>query len=535
MRRFLTFMFVLVTILAVFPLYTRLKVVAAPVPPGVYLGGLDLSNLKDPNEIRAHLDGIYRTPITVYFGEERLALRPQDVDFQVDAEQMVAEAGQYLAGPEFMDIAVRYAFGFPQKRRDIPVRFMLDTDKLNTWLEAVAVEQNHGPQPPRVLPPTARWADGDPADPGPPPGYVGAYVRDWTWIPGAPGQTLDVAASVPIVIDALTHDQARVAHLAIQETSAPAPTPADLAREVNAYLANFPGFAAMFVHDLRTDEEGAVDADVSFSGMSTLKIGIVAAIMQKLPHGIAAGDEEAEHAGQLIDFALGESNNYAANQLLTYLGDGDLNAGTRRFTDFMQSLGFENTYMQSGYDADIQLAEIPTPGNQRTDWDTNPDHNLQTTPAEMGRILSAIYHCAQGSGLLIERYPGEITPDECASILYYMSHDEFQELIWGGLPQLHDAWVVHKHGFAFESHSDVALVWGPTGPYVLSVFLFRAGWMDWGTSNDAMQAVSRITWNFFEFQKDQLGLKAVEPGVLTPPPGYIAVKDEYIPVASTGY
>ena len=115
-----------------------------------------------------------------------------------------------------------------------------------------------------------------------------------------------------------------------------------------------------------------------------------------------------------------------------------------------------------------------------------------------------------------------------------MTHDEFQELIWAGLPRPDTAWIVHKHGFAFESHSDVALVWGPTGPYVLSVFLFRQGWMDWDTSNTAMKTISRITWNFFLFQQEQLGLTAPEPFVLTPPPGYIPIK-EYIKVASTGY
>ncbi len=40
MTRFLQFVLLLVLILALFPLYTRFKVQAAPVPPGVYLGGL---------------------------------------------------------------------------------------------------------------------------------------------------------------------------------------------------------------------------------------------------------------------------------------------------------------------------------------------------------------------------------------------------------------------------------------------------------------------------------------------------------------
>jgi len=58
MRRFFQFAAFLIIILALFPLYTRFKVAAAPVPPGVYLGGLDLSDVKDPDEIRRHLQDV---------------------------------------------------------------------------------------------------------------------------------------------------------------------------------------------------------------------------------------------------------------------------------------------------------------------------------------------------------------------------------------------------------------------------------------------------------------------------------------------
>jgi hypothetical protein len=256
--------------------------------------------------------------------------------------------------------------------------------------------------------------------------------------------------------------------------------------------------------------------------------------MQKLPNGVDKDDAKSQQIGQWLDYALGESNNYAANQLVIFLGDGDIRLGTQRFTEFMRSLGFENTYMQSGYDAQAQLRQIPTPGNQRQDWNTNPDSNLQSTPKEMGLILSAIYRCMEGKGLLLEIYPNDFTSDECRTILFYMTHDEFQELIWAGLPGYKKAWIVHKHGFAFESHSDVALIWGPTGPYVISIFLYRKGWMDWNSSNGAMQSVSRITWNFFEFKQKEQAIEAPPALILAPPPGYQAIK-QYIPVASTGF
>ena len=68
-----------------------------------------------------------------------------------------------------------------------------------------------------------------------------------------------------------------------------------------------------------------------------------------------------------------------------------------------------------------------------------------------------------------ERFANTITPEECMQVLFYMTHDQFRELAWGGLPELNSQWILHKHGFAFESHSDVALVWGANGPYVISI------------------------------------------------------------------
>lgn len=534
MRRFIRFTTVLCAILALFPLYTRFKVAAAPVPPGVHLGGLELSALKDKDEILDHLEGIYAQTIVVQYAEKQLALRPLDVDFQIDIDQMVAEASQYLEGSTFLDIAVRHAFGFPQQRREIPIRFTLNAEKLRAWLAAIAVEHNREPSSARLLPAQQQWGDGTSAGPRghPPAGYVGLYWRDWTWMPGAPGYTLDIDQSVPRIIAALTSHQDRVAHLVVDETPAPAPTMADLGRAIDNYLANFPGFGAAYVIDLQTGDTAHIDDEVAFSGMSTLKIFIVTAVMHRLDSGIVSGDENVGLVGQWIDYALGESNNYAANQLLGFLGNGETGAGARAVTEFAHSLGFVNTYMQSGFD-EAPRAQISTPGNQRTDWNTDPDPNLQTTPGEMGRMLAAVYDCSQGKGLLVETYPSEITQEECRQILFYLSHDQFQELVWGGLPRPQQAWIVHKHGFAYESHSDAALIWGPAGPYVISIFLFRDGWMDWGTSNSTMKAISRLAWNYFAFQQSQGDESPPVAPILAPPPGYVKIS-EHVPTAASG-
>ena len=108
-----------------------------------------------------------------------------------------------------------------------------------------------------------------------------------------------------------------------------------------------------------------------------------------------------------------------------------------------------------------------------------------------------------------------------------MRHDEFKELRWGGLPRPADAWIVHKHGFVNDAHSDLALIWGTTGPYVLSVYLYRRGWMDWETSNSNMKEISRIVWSYFDFQRQLQDSTAPEPLILQPPANSAPVLDTY--------
>ncbi|MBP7962629.1 MAG: serine hydrolase [Caldilineaceae bacterium] len=525
MRKLITITLVVVGLLMLTRLYSNFKISAAPVPPGVTLGGVDVAGLKDPAEIQATLERAFADPIAVYYGEDRVILRPQDVDFQVDAPAMLADASRYLEGNAFVEIALRYALSLDQRPRDVPLRFSVDSAKLTVWLQTVADTYNRPPASARALPPGQAWAGDASAETvgagGIPGGYVGEVYDDWRWVSGTPGYQLDMAASPGRLAAALASPTDRRADLVLNETPPSSLAMADLARALNQYLLDFPGLGSVYVEDLgETATQGqiaAVDVDVSFSGMSTMKIAIVSALFQRME-----GLESAE-IGQLMDYALGESNNYAANLMLNWLGGGDTYAGARVFTQFARELGMVNTYMQSGYDDKSNFPQISTPGNSREDWNTDPDTHVQSSPREMGEFLSAIYRCSQGEGLYFEVFPADFTPDECETILFYMTHDTFRELVWAGLPDKNSVWLVHKHGFANETHSDVALIWGPTGPYVISVFLYRPVWMDWSTSNNGMKALSRITWRFFEFKAQQEGITPPPPPQLTPPADYLPV------------
>ncbi len=515
MGRFTTFVVILIAVLALFRAYTHFKVVAAPVPPGVHLGGLDLSDLKDKATIRQHLESRLYETMAVRFGSNEMPLRPADIDFRVDVDQMVAEAGQYLQGAAFLDLAVRAALGFPQQRRDVPVRFTVNQAKLRDWLTSVAATYNRAPLGARLLPPKQPIGQSGTLLEGLPAVEVAPTNQpDWVWLPGEVGYTLDLEASVSRVVAALTNTQDRVADLALIETQPALPNMRDLQQALNDYLANFPGFAAVYVHDLSHGDEANVDAAVAFSGLGPLKIGIVAAVLQQtlaVSPTVGPGSE----LDRLINTALLENDNGAANTLLGRLGNGDATAGAQQVTQFVQTLGLTNTYMLTAFDAPPQRP-LPTAANQRTDWNTAPDPNIQTTPQDSGRLLSFLYLCLNSQGPLTTLGERAFSPDACRQILAAMTNNPLQELIWAGLPDPQNQWIVHKHGISAEANSDLALIWGPSGPYVLAISLYRKNWLDWQTSNQTMQQVSRLVWQFFELQQQQEGKPPGAPPNLTP-------------------
>lgn len=512
MARFTTFVVTLVAFLSLFRAYTYFKSVAAPIPPGVYLGDLALSDLKEKSEIRQHLESRYYETIAVRFADTQLPLRPEDVDFHLDVDQMVAEAGRYLEGEAFVDIALRAALGFPQQRRDVPVRFIVNQEKLRRWLLEVAATYNRDPLGARLLPPKSALSKDNSLVEGLPAVEVTSDERTWTWIPGEPGYQLDLEASIRRVVGALTASSERMADLALIETPPTLPNMADLGAALDSYLADFPGFAAVAVVDLQQGDEANVDADVAFSGVGPIKLGIVAAVLRQ-SHTLSPTINASQPISRLIDLALLENDNTETNELLRLLGNGDATRGAQQVTSFVQRLGLTNTYMQTPFDAAPQRP-LSTAANQRTDWNTNPDPNVQTTPQDSARLLAAIYQCSAGEGTLLTSRPPLLTPDQCHQILVSMTNNPLQDLIQGGLPNPRERWIVHKHGIAAEVHSDVALIWGPAGPYVLAISLYRTNWLDWETSNNTMQAISRLTWQFFELQRAQAGKAPGSPPVL---------------------
>jgi len=298
MRKMIKWTVIITSILLLLRAYTHFKTVAAPIPPGVTMANLEISQIKDPSQIREHLERVYSQPFFVDFAGQSLVIDPAEIGFHVEVEQMMWEASRYLYGPDFIEISLRAVAGLPQRQRDIPLRYTIDTEKLRAWLTETAAEQNSEPSLARLAPPSEQWVNGPLDSNALSADFVGTFARDWQWVAGASGYRLDVEASIPAVINGillqneLTPNKSTIELAYIEQQPEP-PSMADLQRAIDNYLSNFPGFAAAYVYDIPNQEEANVDADVSFSGMSTLKISLAAAVMQQMD-GLPAGRKSYE-------------------------------------------------------------------------------------------------------------------------------------------------------------------------------------------------------------------------------------------------
>lgn len=446
--------------------YIRYRRAAGVVPGWVRLDGLAVNGATEA-EVVAALNRGLTEPLEVYYGQQRILLRPETVGFRADAAALIAEAQTYDTPGRLLRYLVEDSLARDPHTVDIPLRYTVDDAALDGWLADIAARYDRAPGAPQPL------------------------VETLTLTPGTPGSALDAPASRALLLAALARPTERVVRLAVAETPAPPLDIAALGALLQARLEQFPGIASAWLHFLPTGEEIAINADVAYAGTSTLKIPILTQLYRKLD-----GPPNPDTV-KIISETMQLSGNFTANLMLGIIGDGDWNAGVRAMNQSFKTLGMKNTFMAAPYDRKLPTdPHIVTEANSRTDLNTKPDPYMQTTPRDIGSALQMLVACSEGGGALIAAYDDQITPAECQQALDFMALNEMEEMLVGGLPE--GAKAVHKHGYVPDTHGDVAAIWGPAGPYVLTVFLYRPTWLEWHISNPTMQDIARATWDFFE-------------------------------------
>ncbi len=408
--------------------YIRFRLDSRVLPEGTTMAGLPVAG-RTPEEALNALDVAFSMPLEISYQGERILLPPDTVELRYDPEITAHNMAATMQARNFL----AYVLRTPTGPVEIPVAVTYSIERLDEFLSRIANQYDRPVQPAIPLP------------------------ENLTFTPPQPGYTLDIAASRARLIEALVSagDTDRVVELVVQ-VDPPPPVQSDLLDQLlRSWLENHTDITpGIFIKDLHTGDEVAINADVAFSGLDLLKIPILVGAYRRLD-----GPPTEEQTAQIGDMMGAASSNAQANRLLSdLLGNGDAYRGAEHLTTSMHYLGLINTFMAAPYDAvdTVISPTIITRANARTDINTSPSPDMQTTPLEIGLLLEMVYQCTQGGGTLLAAYPDDFTPDECQQMIAWMERNQTDNWVEAGVPA--GTRLVHRHGVSEGTYADAALV-----------------------------------------------------------------------------
>ena len=445
---------------------------------GVPVGGLT------PAEASQRLLQVYTSPIEIRYNDALIHVDPGIIGFQADIETMLAAADLNRTGGSFWGGFWNLLWNRNPSEITIPLSATISEERLRDYLQnEVATRYDVPPSPALPIP------------------------GGTDFLPGEPGQTLDVDRAVLLINDALRSPTSRSVSLTFTRGAAARPTIENLEILLKQIVtvSDFDGLIGFYMMDLQTGEEIhfainnkqeiAAEPDIAFTASSTIKVAVVASYL------INRGSNLDATTSEIISRVLGKSDNSATDQVLERI---DQNIGPLIVTENMRAIGLQSTFLNGFfYLGAPPLSPQPiTPGNSRLDVFADPDPYSQTTPAEMGSLLADIYNCAQNSGgALIAAFPDKVTPETCQLLIDFMAQDKLGSLIQGGVPD--GTLVPHKHGYVpandgiVRDTSDVGIVYTPGGNFALSIYTYHPITNIWDVTNPLIGNLAKAVYNYF--------------------------------------
>ncbi|WP_075074549.1 serine hydrolase [Longilinea arvoryzae] len=444
---------------------------------GVPVGGLD------QQEAAERLTQAYSFPVEIHYGDAVIQIKPSVVGFDLGLETMLAVADQQRVNQAFWSAFWDYLWNRLPTPSEVPLRATFSEERLRAYLKDEIASRYDQPA----------------AAAQPVPGSTNFST-------GAAGLTLDVDRAVTLIGDALRSPDARVVNLSVVQVSPPRPSFQNLQILLQQVIdaSNFDGLTELYLMDLQTGQElnfayqngETVTPGIAFTAASTMKIPIMVSTFKRtdepLPSDLA----------DLMTLMIERSENDPADRLMEQVMDPNL--GPLELTQDMEDLGLPNTFLAGYFYAGAPLLQrFSTPANQRTDVYTSPDAYNQTTPAEMGMLLSDIYQCSQtGGGTFAAVFPGKISQNECRQMINYLVLDKIGVLLQAGLPE--GTQFAHKHGWVTDptdgvihTISDAGIVYSSGGNYILTVYVYHPTQVIWDQANVMVAKLSMAVYNYY--------------------------------------
>lgn len=227
---------------------------------------------------------------------------------------------------------------------------------------------------------------------------------------------------------------------------------AALDARLDALGRSFPGYAAVWVHDLVSGTGAGWNTDARFPAASTVKLGVLLATLQRLRR------PERSPLDYELRAMTGWSSNLATNLLVERFGAGAVQRVLRRVG------AYRSTFPQ-GYRV----------GTARADVQDQPPFvsGRVTTARDLGRILYVLHGCALGNVPAL-RATG-LDRARCGYALRLLLSSELRgnnvglvrPFVSPGTP------VAQKNGWLHDARHTAAVVYLPAGPKIVVVLTYE--------------------------------------------------------------
>ncbi len=266
-------------------------------------------------------------------------------------------------------------------------------------------------------------------------------------------------------------------------------TDTKLEKKLKKFIDSFHGTAGIYVRNLKTGQEVAINADTIFPTASIIKIPILIGVFNKIEQGVYTYHQpllyrdSMAHGGSGLMQYFKDSTKTELNVAVTLMISHSDNTAARWCEKLAGGGVIINAWLA---DHGFQFTRLNsrTPGREK---DAEKFGWGQTTPREMANLLVMIRD-------------GKVVSPAASQRMYRdLTHIFWDEYALSQIPPYVQA--ASKQGMVGDSRSEAVLVNAPHGDYVFYIATKNNSDQRWAPDNEAWQLarnVSSLLWNYFE-------------------------------------